>query len=198
MLPRRAAGLESARVQPLGALTLGLKGKKLAEMAELAEAGCIGFSQGNRPLPDTATLLQAMRYASTFGFRVWLRPEDSYLARGGVGPEGGVPPRLGLAAIPVIAETVAVRTILELMAATGARVHLARLSSAQGVALVAEAKAKGARLTCDVGVHHLHLCDRAIGYFDANCNLAPPLRDPRDREQLRRALADGQIDAACY
>ncbi|HXN15367.1 MAG TPA: amidohydrolase family protein, partial [Usitatibacter sp.] len=97
----------------------------------------------------------------------------------------------------VIAETVAVRTILELMAATGARVHLARLSSAQGVALVAEAKAKGARLTCDVGVHHLHLCDRDIGDFDANCNLAPPLRDPRDREQLRRALADGTIDAAC-
>ncbi|HST02891.1 MAG TPA: dihydroorotase, partial [Usitatibacter sp.] len=122
MLKRRAASLDCARVHPLGALTLGLKGARLAEMAELSEAGCVGFFQGNLPLPDVATLLQAMLYASTFGYTVWLRPQDGALAAGGVAHEGEVATRLGLAPIPVIAETVAVRTILELMGATDARV----------------------------------------------------------------------------
>jgi dihydroorotase len=114
-----------------------------------------------------------------------------------VAHEGEVSTRLGLAPIPVVAETLALRGILELMQATGARVHIARLSSAAGVALIAEAKAKGAPITCDVGVHHLHLCDRDIGDFNALCNLSPPLREPSDRERLRRALAEGVIDAVC-
>ena len=197
MLKRRAASLDCARVHPLGALTVGLKGTRLAEMAELAEAGCVGFFQGNTPLPEPMALLQAMRYAATFGFTVWLRPQDGSLALGGVAHDGEVATRLGLPPIPVVAETVALRTILELMAVTGAQVHLARLSSAAGVALVAEAKARGAALTCDVGIHHLHLCDRDIGDFDAQYNLTPPLRDPSDRDRLRRALADGTIDAVC-
>jgi len=197
MLTRRAASLNLARVHPLGALTVGLKGERLAEMAELAEAGCVGFFQGSAALPDPATLLQAMRYASTFGFTVWLRAQDAHLAHGGVAHDGEVATRLGLHGIPVVAETVALRTIVELMAATGARVHIARLSSAAGVAVVAQAKAQGAPLSCDVGVHHLHLCDRDIGDFDAQCNLSPPLRDPADRDRLRRALAEGVIDAAC-
>ncbi len=197
MLKRRAAGLDCARVHPLGALTVGLQGSRLAEMAELHEAGCVGFSQGNAPLPGLNTLVSAMRYAATFGYTVWLRPEDADLANGGVAHDGEVATRLGLAAIPAIAETVALRTIIELMAATGARVHLARLSTGAAVGLVAEAKAKGAPLTCDVGIHHLHLCDRDIGDFDANCRLTPPLRDPGDRERLRKAVADGTIDAIC-
>ena len=197
MLTRRAAGLDCARVHPLGALTVGLKGERLAEMAQLREAGCVGFSQGNAALPSSSTLWHAMQYAATFGFTVWLRPEDAHLAQGGVAHDGEVATRLGLPAIPVIAETMALRAILELMAATGARVHVARLSSAAGVALIAEAKAKGAPVTCDVGVNHLHLCDRDIGDFDAQCNLSPPLRDPSDRERLRRALAEGTIDAVC-
>ncbi|HET9652094.1 MAG TPA: dihydroorotase [Usitatibacter sp.] len=197
MLTRRAGSLESARVHPLGALTVGLKGEKLAEMAELTEAGCVGFFQGQAPLPDNATLLQAMRYASSFGYTVWLRPEDTALAHGGVAHEGEVATRLGLAPIPVIAETVAIRTIVELAMATGARVHLARLSSAAGVALVAEAKARGVPITCDVSIYHLHLSDRDIGDFDSSCRLVPPLRDPSDRERLRRAVAEDIIDAIC-
>jgi dihydroorotase len=197
MLRRRAASLEGARVRPLGALTVGLKGEKLAEMRLLAEAGCVGFFQGQAPTAATATLLQAMRYASTFGYTVWLRPQHAGLAAGGVAHEGEVATRLGLAPIPVIAETIAVRAILELMEATGARVHLARLSSARAVDLVADAKKRGAALTCDVGIHHLHLSDRDIGDFDSNANLAPPLRDPSDRDRLRRAVADGIIDAVC-
>jgi dihydroorotase len=97
----------------------------------------------------------------------------------------------------VVAETVALRTIIELMADTGARVHIARLSSAAGVAVIAEAKSRGVPITCDVGVHHLHLCDRDIGDFDASCRFTPPLRDPSDRDRLRRALADGTIYAVC-
>jgi len=197
MLTRRASGVHGTRVHPLGALTTGLKGERLAEMVELAEAGCIGFFQGNAALPDNGTLLQAMRYAVTFGFTVWLRPQDAALARGGVAHEGEVATRLGLPPIPVIAETVATRTIIELMKATGARVHLARLSAGATLELIARAKAEGLPLTCDVGVHHLHLCDRDIAGFDARANLAPPLRDPTDRERLRRALAEGLIDAVC-
>jgi dihydroorotase len=197
MLRRRAASLEGVRVRPLGALTVGLKGEKLAEMAQLADAGCVGFFQGHAPMADTATLLQALRYAATFGYTVFLRPQDNRLAAGGFAHEGEIATRLGLAPIPAVAETVALRTILELVEATGARVHLARLSSGKSVALVAEAKRRGLRVTCDVSVYHLHLSDRDIGDFDANCHLVPPLRDPGDRDQLRRALADGTIDAIC-
>jgi dihydroorotase len=197
MLTRRAAGLRTGRVHPLGALTVGLKGERLSEMAQLAEAGCRGFSQGNANLPPNETLWNAMKYAATFGYTVWLRPQDANLSANGVAHEGEVATRLGLPPIPVIAETIALRTIVEIMQATGARVHLARLSSAAGVRVVAEAKSRGAALTCDVGVHHLHLCDRDIGDFNSNCNLSPPLRDPSDRDALRRALAEGVIDAVC-
>ena len=196
MLTRRARSLASVHVHPLGALTLGLAGERLAEMAELAEAGCVGFFQGRAKLPDMATLVQAMRYAATFGFTVWLRPEDHFLAQG-VAHDGEVATRLGLAPIPVIAETVALRSILELMQATGARVHLARLSSAAGVAIVAEAKARGSPITCDVALNHLHLSDHDIRDFDPMCNLAPPLRSLADRDALRAAVAAGTIDAIC-
>jgi dihydroorotase len=197
MLKRRAESLYQARVFPLGALTLGLGGERLAEMAELAEAGCVGFFQANRPINDLSVLVSAMRYAATFGYTVWLRPQEATLAKDGVAHDGEVATRLGLVPIPEIAETVAIRAILDLMQATGARVHLARLSTARGVKLVAEAKAKGAQLTCDVGVHHLHLCDRDLGDFDSNCHLVPPLRDQRDRDALRQGLADGTVDAVC-
>ena len=197
MLTRRAKSLDGARVHPLGALTVGLRGERLAEMGELTDAGCVGFSQGHAGLPGNATLLNAFKYAATFGHTVWLRPEDPDLARGGFAHEGEVATRLGLAAIPVLAETVAIRTLLELAAATGARLHLERLSSGAGVALVAEARSRGMAVTCDVAIHHLHLCDRDASDFDANCRMSPPLRDPSDRDRLRRAAADGTIDAIC-
>ena len=197
MLTRRARSQALGRVLPLGALTVGLRGEKLAEMAELSEAGCVGFSQGAAPMPNPATLYNAFKYAATFGFLVSLRPQEPTLAAGGVAHEGEVATRLGLPPIPVAAETIAVRTILELMAATGARVHLERLSSAAAVQLVAEAKARGMPLSCDVAVHQLHLCDRDIGDFDTQCRVDPPLRSPGDRDRLRRALAEGVIDAVC-
>jgi dihydroorotase len=194
MLRRRAQALERARVYPVGALTVKLEGRQLTEMAELAEAGCVAFSQADAPLTDTQVLWRALQYAATFGFPVWLRAEDPWLAKGGVAHDGEVATRLGLAGVPAFAETVALATILELVRATGARVHVCRLSSAAGVAMLRRARHDGLPLTCDVGIHHVHLSDMDLGYFDAQCRLEPPLRSQRDRDALAAGLADGTID----
>jgi dihydroorotase len=197
MLRRGALSLERARVYPIGALTMKLEGKALTEMAELAEAGCMAFSQANVPLADTQVLWRALQYAATFGFPVWLRAEDAWLARGGVAHDGEVATRLGLPGIPGFAETVALSTILELVRATGARVHVCRLSTAGAVELMRRAKAERLPVSCDVGIHHVHLCDMDLGYFDANCRLEPPLRSQRDRDALSRGLAEGAVDCLC-
>lgn len=194
MLKFRAEKLHQARVFPLGALTRGLGGEVLTEMAELTESGCVGFSQAEVPLQNTQVLQRALQYASTYGYTVWLRPQDYHLGKG-VAASGPLATRLGLSGIPVMAETIALHTIFELMRATGARVHLCRLSSAKGVALVRAAKDEGLQVTCDVSINSLHLTDVDIGYFDSRMRLAPPLRQQRDREALREALADGTIDA---
>jgi dihydroorotase len=196
MLRRRAQALALARVYPVGALTVKLEGRQLTEMAELAEAGCVAFSQANAPVADTQVLWRALQYASTFGFPVWLRAEDLWLAKGGVAHDGEVATRLGLAGIPAFAETVALATLCELVRATGARVHVCRISSAAGVALLRRARHDGLPLTCDVGIHHVHLSDMDLGYFDAQCRLEPPLRSARDRDALVTGLADGTIDCA--
>ncbi|MCA3021707.1 MAG: dihydroorotase [Rhodocyclaceae bacterium] len=197
MLKRRGWTLNQARIYPLGALTAGLKGEKLAEMLELAEAGCIGFFQADRPIVDTSVLYRAMQYAATYGFTIWLRPENAFLARGGIAHDGEVASRLGLAGIPSSAETVAIATITTLMRETRARVHLARLSSAAGVELVRRAKGEGLPLTADVGIHHLLLTDRDIGYFDSQYRFSPPLRSPSDRDALSAGVIDGTINAIC-
>ena len=194
MLKFRARQLSSCRLFPLGALTRGLAGEVLTEMAELTESGCVGFSQADVPVRDTMVLWRALQYAATFGYTVWLRPQDSWLGKG-VAASGAVATRLGLAGVPAAAETVALHTIIELVRATSARVHLCRLSSAAGVALVREAKREGLPITADVNVHSLHLTDVDIGYFNADMRLTPPLRQQADRAALRAALADGTIDA---
>ena len=197
MLKDRARRLDRAHVYPIGALTVGLAGVELTEMGELAEAGCVAFSQAEAALTDTQVLLRAMQYAATFGHRVWLRPQDPYLGRAGVAHDGEVATRLGLPGIPVAAEVIALASIFALMRETGARVHVCRLSSAQGVEMVRAARRDGLPVTCDVGVHHLHLCDVDIGWFDTHCHLVPPLRGTRDRAALRAGLADGTIDLVC-
>ena len=166
-------------------------------MVELTDAGCVGFFNANQPITNTNTLYRAMQYAATYGFTVWLRAEESHLANNGIAHDGEVATRLGLAGIPVSAETVMIATITTLMRETGAKVHLARLSSRLGVDLVRTAKADGLPLTCDVGVHHLLLTDRDIGYFDSQYRFAPPLRSPSDRDALSRGVIDGTIDAIC-
>ncbi len=197
MLKHRAKTLNQAHVYPVGALTQALKGAELTEMAELADAGCVAFSQADAPLTDTRVLMRAMQYAATFDFSVWLRPQDSFLARDGVAHDGEVATRLGLPAIPVCAETIALATMLQLAHETGVRLHVCRISSAEAVALVRAAKQQGLPLTCDVSANHVHLSEMDIGFFDANCHLTPPLRSQRDRDALRAGLLDGTIDAIC-
>lgn len=194
MLKFRARKLSRCRLYPLGALTRGLQGLVLTEMGELTEAGCVGFSQVDRPMGDTAALLRALQYAATCGATVWLRPVDAWLA-GGVAAQGAVATRLGLTGQPALAETIALATIFELVRATGARVHLCRLSSAAGVALLRAAKAEGLPVTGDVSINSLHLTDVDIGFFNPDMRLVPPLRQQADRDALRAALADGTLDA---
>lgn len=194
MLKFRAEKLHQSRVFPLGALTRALKGETLTEMVELTESGCVGFSQAEVPLANTQVMMRALQYASTFGYTVWLRPQEMYLGSG-VAASGALATRLGLSGVSVAAETIALHTIFELVRATGARVHLCRISSAAGVALVAKAKAEGLSVTCDVSINSLHLTDVDIGYFDSRMRLDPPLRQQRDRDAIRQGLADGTIDA---
>ncbi|MDP1593619.1 MAG: dihydroorotase [Gallionella sp.] len=197
MLKRRARVLNQARVFPIGALTYGLKGLELTEMIELTDAGCKAFSQADAPLTDTRVLMRAMQYAATFGYRVWLRPQDSFLAKNGVAHDGEVATRLGLPPIPVVAETIALTTALQLARETGVMLHICRISSAAGVELLRAAKREGLQVTCDVSMNHVHLTEMDIGYFDANCHLMPPLRSQRDRAGLLAGLLDGTIDAIC-
>ncbi|MFG6414644.1 dihydroorotase [Roseateles sp. DC23W] len=194
MLKFRARKLSRCRLFPLGALTRQLSGAALTEMAELTEAGCIGFSQAEVPIKDTLVLSRALQYAATYGYTVWLRPQDAWLG-GGVAASGAVATRLGLSGVPVSAETVAMHTLFELMRSTGARVHLCRISSAAGVELLRAAKREGLPVTADVSINSLHLSDVDIGYFDSAMRLTPPLRQGRDRDALRAGLADGTLDA---
>ncbi len=197
MLKHRARSLNQCRVFPIGALSYGLKGTELTEMIELTEAGCKAFSQADTPLTDTRVLMRAMQYAATFGYRVWLRPQDSFLARNGVAHDGEVSTRLGLPTIPVVAETIALSTMLQLARETGVILHICRISSAAGVEMVRAAKREGLAVTCDVSMNHVHLTETDIGFFDSNCHLVPPLRSQRDRDVLRAGLKDGTIDAVC-
>lgn len=197
MLKFRARSMPGPRVYPVGALTAGLKGERLTEIGELNEAGCIAFSQADAPLIDTAVLYHAMEYATSFDLPVWLRAQDPHLARDGVAHDGVVAARLGFPPIPVPAETVALQTILLLMRQTGVRVHIARLSSRAAVEMIRQAKAEGLPVTCDVGVHHVHLSEMDTADFNAHCHLIPPLRSLRDRDAIRLALVDGTIDAIC-
>ncbi|MEQ1720681.1 MAG: dihydroorotase [Nitrosomonas sp.] len=197
MLKHRARNLNQAHVYPVGALTQGLKGERLTEMAELFDAGCVVFGQPDGLLSNLRILMQAMHYASTFDFSVWLRPQEISLTHHGVAHDGEVATRLGLPTIPVCSETIAISNIILLMKETGVKVHLCRISSAEGLSMIRDAKQQGLPLTCDVTINHLHLSDMDIGFFDSNCHLMPPLRSFSDRDALRHGLLDGTIDAVC-
>lgn len=197
MLKHRAKQQGLAHVYPLGAMTRQLEGKALSEMSELTAAGCVGFSQANVAVTDTQVLWRAMEYAATFGFTLFLHAEEPFLAAKGVAHDGEVATRLGLKGIPSAAEALALATILRIAKETGAKVHISRLSTAEGVDMVRSAKKQGLHISCDVSANHLHLTEHDIGYFDANCHLKPPLRTQRDKDALSAGLKDGTIDAIC-
>jgi dihydroorotase len=197
MLRQSSRAAAGARTYPLGALTMGLKGESLAEIETLSQTGCVAFMQTGCLPHDNSVLMQAMRYAKTFDLPLWLRPVEDTLAGAGVAAAGPVAGRLGLPSIPVVAETVALQTIFELQRATGVRLHICRLSSRAGIELVRRAKQDGLPVTADVAIHHVHLIDVDIGYFDSRFRLDPPLRSARDRDGIVAGLADGTIDAIC-
>lgn len=196
MLKHRARQLNQANLYPLGAITLGLKGETLTEMAELTEAGCVAFSQANTGLLHLSILNRAMLYAKTYGYTLWIQPSMAELSEG-VAASGAFTSRLGLSGIPVHAETIALHALFELQRSNQVRLHLCRLSSADGIELVRQAKAKGLPVTCDVSINNLHLIDSDIGFFDSNYRLYPPLRSQRDRDAITQGLIDGTIDAIC-
>lgn len=197
MLKLRAWRYNLARIYPLGALTQKLAGKTLTEMCELTEAGCCGFTQANMPIIDTQVLWRAFEYAATFGYTIFLRPEEPFLTLDGVAHDGEVAGRLGLKGIPSAAESLSIATILRIAAETKTKIHFCRLSTAEGVGLIKQAKENGVAITADVSVHHLHLTEHDIGYFNTQAHLKPPLRTNRDREALCRGVKDGTIDAIC-
>ncbi len=186
-----------ARVLPAGAMTQGLNGHKITEMAALQRAGCPVLSQANQPLHNAQVQRRALEYAATFGLTVFLHPCDPDLCEGGCVHEGRVSTRLGLPGIPEAAETVAIARDLALAEQTGARIHFRGLSTARGVAMLAEARQRGVRASGDVNIHHLFLTEEAVATFDANCHLIPPLRTAADRAALRHAVATGDLSAIC-
>jgi dihydroorotase len=182
------------RVYPIGAVTRGLKGAELAEMAEQAEAGCVAFSDDGRCVTDAGLYRRAMEYALPFGTPLISHAEDGCLGAGWVMHEGFVSTELGLPGQPSAGEEVMVARDILLAELTGAHVHIAHLSTAGSVRLVRDAKARGIRVTAEVTPHHLLLTDEAVRDYDPNTKMAPPLRGKRDAEAVLEALADGTID----
>jgi dihydroorotase len=168
MLKFRAEKLHQARVFPLGALTRGLQGEMLTEMAELTEAGCVGFSQAEVPLVNTQVLQRALQYASTYNYTVWLRPQELWLGKG-VAASGALATRLGLSGVPVAAETIALHTIFELVRSHRRARAPVPHQQRQGVDLVRQAKDDGLPVTCDVSINSLHLTDATSATLTAAC-----------------------------
>ncbi len=183
------------RVYPFGAVSRNLQGEELAELGELAEAGCVAFSDDGRPVMNAELLRRAMEYLLPFGTPIVSHAEDLHLAAEGVMHEGVVSTELGLKGIPAAAEEVMVARDMVLAELTGTPVHIAHLSTAGAVRLVCDAKARGIRVTAEVTPHHLLLTEEAVRGYDPNTKMNPPLRSKRDREALLEALADGTIDA---
>jgi dihydroorotase len=197
LIGARSRACGGVRIHPLGALTQGLNGELLAEMQALKEAGCVGVSNGERPVANSEVLRRALEYARSCDLTVHFRPEDHWLRNGGVAHEGAVSTRLGLPPIPVSAETVALSRALLLAEQSGARLHVSRLSSARALALLAAARRDGLPVTADVSINQLHLTEGDVDGYNTLCHLQPPLRSAADRAALREALAAGVIDAVC-
>lgn len=191
----RLAG--AARVLSLGALTQGLNGEHLSEMAALKAAGCVGVSNAGKPLASTLVARRTLEYASTFGLTVYLCPNDHALSAKGCIHEGQVSTRLGLPGIPEAAETVAVARDLALIEQTGARAHFCRLTTRQAVRMVARARYDGAPVSADVAIPYLFLTDLDAAEFDPNYHLLPPLRSQADRDGLRAGLGNADLMALC-
>jgi len=192
---RKAEEAGLARVYPIGCITAGQRGERMAEYGDLVAAGCRGFSDDGRPVSHAGVMRLALEYSRHFGVPLISHCEDLQLAGDGVAHEGEVATRLGLRPIPAAAEEAMVAREMVLARQTGARVHIAHVSTAGSAALIAAAKAEGLAVTAEATPHHLTLTDEALEGYDTSTKVNPPLRSAADRAALRRALAEGIIDA---
>lgn len=186
-----------ARVSVIGALSEKLQGKQLSHMGSLKYVACVGVSQGREPIQDLATLRKAMEYAATYDLPLFLHPLEHSLTTPGGMNEGALATRLGLPPIPVAAETSAMSQILTLVAETQVPVHFCRLSSADSIQLLKQAKDNGLPVTADVAAHQLFLTEMDVSDYNPLCHVCPPLRSQRDQDALRQSLTEGVIDAVC-
>jgi dihydroorotase len=194
LIVRRAREVGPVRVRPIGAITQGLEGKTLADIADMKQGGIVAISDDGRPVMNAGLMRRAFEYARTFDLPVVQHAEDLDLSEGGAMNEGNVSTRIGIRAQPACAESAMVARDLEIVEWTGARYHVAHVSTARTVALVRDAKRRGLPVTCEVTPHHLALTDEACTHYDTNTKVMPPLRTELDRETLIAALADGTID----
>jgi len=197
LVRQKASSANNTRVKPIAAMSMGLEGELLSEMATLYRAGCPIVGNADTAIKDTGVLLSAMQYAASFDIPVMITPIDPAIAGDGCAHAGAIATRLGLPSIPVEAETVALTSSIELCRSTGCRLHLSRLSSARAIELVRQAKKEGLPITADVGIHHLYFTHEHIDGFDANFHSAVPFRSIEDRDALRAGLRDDVIDAVC-
>ncbi len=195
-LLERAEEAAQARVHAVGAITKGLDGKALSNMARLVKAGAIGVGNARAPFANAQTAMHCLEYAATLGLTVFFSPEEPSLAKG-CAHDGFMAARLGLPGIPDTAETIALATQLLLVEQTGVRAHFGQLSCKGSVELIRIAKEKGLAVTADVAMHHLHLTDAAIDGFNSMAHVRPPLRREEDRAALRDGVKSGVIDAIC-
>ncbi len=194
LIVRRARELGAVRVRPIGAITQGLEGKALADIGDMKEGGIVAISDDGRPVMNAGVLRRALEYARTFDLPVVQHAEDLDLAEGGAMNEGAVATRIGIKGQPACAESAMVARDLEIVEWTGARYHVAHVSTARTVALVREAKRRGLPITCEVTPHHLALTDDACAHYDTRTKVMPPLRTAADQEALLEGLGDGTID----
>jgi dihydroorotase len=195
MIIAEAARNGACRVYPIGAVSKGLGGEALAELADLRAAGCVAVSDDGKPVWNAQLMRRALEYCSMLGIPVVAHEEDANLSNGGVMHEGYVSTLLGMGGIPAASEETLVARDVILARATGAHVHIAHLSTAGAVEAVRHARAAGVRVTCEVTPHHLSLEDDAVRSFSTNLKMNPPLRSRQHREALIEAVADGTVDA---
>lgn len=188
---------DGCQVHPLGALTLGLAGEQLAELATLSACGCVAFSDLHLTTRDARVLLRAMHYAKNFDLTILVQPNDPWLSAEGCVHDGPLAHRMGLPGVPVSAETVAISLWLELCRETGTRLHFNKLSSARGTELVRKAKSEGLPVTADTSINHTRFDADAVAGFENRFKLWPPLRTRDDRIALCEGLRDGTLDAIC-
>ncbi|MGE0545466.1 MAG: dihydroorotase [Kofleriaceae bacterium] len=194
LIVRRSRDVGIVRVRPIGAITQNLEGKTLADIADMKEGGIVAISDDGRPVMNSGLMRRACEYARTFDLPVIQHAEDLDLSEGGAMNEGAVATRIGIRGQPACAESAMVARDLEIIEWTGARYHVAHVSTARTVALVRDAKRRGLPVTCEVTPHHLALTDEACSHYDTRTKVMPPLRTAADQEALLEALGDGTID----